>query len=561
MVIGGTYNVDRDLVDVAPYTVAYALLFAAAAAGCGAAAVRARRIEDAETRRGLVVLLATSGIWAASHAGLLLLPTRDLKTAVYLIGLILGFSTVFAWLYFCSAYTGRNYHRRPGFRRAAIALYLAVVVVKITNPIHHLYFTTAFVASPFPHLAIRQGLFHWIVTGLSYTLAAVGMFTLFEAFGDADYDARSLGVLVALSGAPVVLDIVGYATPLLIDMIHAPLGVAAFAVGVLFAFENRFFAVQLTDGVEGATIFLDDDRRIREFNGAARRLFPDLDDAIGDSLDALPAVADALADGRGVVDVRIDGDARHYVVSENAFEIGQGSLSRIVVFSDVTRIERHRRELERHDRQLEDLSEGMRHELRNAVTIIRGNVRWAVEQLEDGGVDEAREALRTATDTTDRTTRLMNDFATLAQYGQTMADPITVDVGGAARSAWGNVDGDATLSVRNESSVEADPARFGTLLERTFEFLVENGATTVTVARSDGDLTITGDGDPPTGDPETYFDYGDAAAHESVGTALPLVRTLAQVHGWEATIDTDYRDGVRLVLTSVAATGVETGAD
>ncbi|MFC7173025.1 histidine kinase N-terminal 7TM domain-containing protein [Haloplanus litoreus] len=238
------------MVDVAPYTVAYALLFAAAAAGCGAAAVRARRIEDAETRRGLVVLLATSGIWAASHAGLLLLPTRDLKTAVYLIGLILGFSTVFAWLYFCSAYTGRNYHRRPGFRRAAIALYLAVVVVKITNPIHHLYFTTAFVASPFPHLAIRQGLFHWIVTGLSYTLAAVGMFTLFEAFGDADYDARSLGVLVALSGAPVVLDIVGYATPLLIDMIHAPLGVAAFAVGVLFAFENRFFAVQLTDGVE-----------------------------------------------------------------------------------------------------------------------------------------------------------------------------------------------------------------------------------------------------------------------------------------------------------------------
>ncbi|MFC7173024.1 hypothetical protein ACFQL0_06025 [Haloplanus litoreus] len=84
-------------------------------------------------------------------------------------------------------------------------------------------------------------------------------------------------------------------------------------------------------------------------------------------------MADALADGRGVVDVRIDGDARHYVVSENAFEIGQGSLSRIVVFSDVTRIERHRRELERHDRQLEDLSEGMRHELRNAVTIIRGN--------------------------------------------------------------------------------------------------------------------------------------------------------------------------------------------
>ncbi|MEF8856192.1 MAG: histidine kinase N-terminal 7TM domain-containing protein [Haloplanus sp.] len=586
--------------------VAYLLAFALAGIVCAVGVVRASRIEDAETSRGLVVLLATSGSWAVSHAALLVVPTAGLKTAVYLGGLILGFSTVFAWLYFCSAYTGRTYHRRTAYRQAAVALYLFVVAVKVTNPIHHLYFTTAVVDSPFPHLAIRQGLFHWVVTGLSYALAAVGMFALFETFVDSEYDATPLAGLLGLAGLPVVLDIVGYATPRLLDMIHAPLGVAAFALGVLFVYEDRFFAVQLTEGVDGATIFLDDEGHIREYTHAARRLFPGLDDAVGDSVDAVPALAAALAEEEEIVTVDSegsesprtardgvpqatghspvttgeagdsearrasgnrpsaddggerhspsnrpsadDGGQRHYVVSENTFEIGQGSLGRIVVFTDVTQLERQRRELERHNRQLENLSAGMRHELRNAVTIIRGNVRWAMEQLESGDVEGARTALRKATDTTDRTTSLMNDFATLAQYGRTVTDAEAVGVRETAEAAWPD-DADATLAVEGTGTVEADPARFERLFTRAFEFLLDDGASTVVVECRDDGVTITGDGTPPQGDPERYFDYADAVSNTTIGTALPMVRTLAQVHGWQVTIDSDYGDGIRLMVT------------
>jgi len=532
--------------------IVYALLFAVAGVVCTAGALHGRRIEDAGTRYGLVALLATSGSWAIAHALLLLVPSTDLKTGVYLVGLILGFSTVFAWLYFCSAYTGRTYHRRPAYRRAAVALYLVVVAVKVTNPFHHLYFTTTVVSAPFPHLAIQQGLFHWIVTGISYLLAGVGMFALFEAFVESEYDATPLAGLVGLAGLPVVLDIVGYATPLLLDMIHAPLGVAAFTLGVLFVFEDRFFAVQLTDGVEGPTIFLDDDGRIREFNDAARQLFPTLGDAVGDPTDAVPSLAAALDAADDVVSVDVGGERRHYVVSENTFDVGQGSLGCIVAFSDVTRIERQRRELERHNRQLEDLSTGMRHELRNAVTVVRGNVRWAMAQLEDGDVDAARDALRTATDTTDRTTRLMNDFATLAQYGRTVSDSDTIGFEDTVRAAWPESDADAldaTLTVEGDGTVQADPARFELLFARAFEFALDNGASAVVVERREGGFTITGDGAPPQGDPERYFDYGDAVANTTSGTALPMVRTLAQVHGWRATVDPDYQHGVRLVVS------------
>ena len=535
--------------------VAYALLFGVAGVVCAVGARHARQVDDDDTRRGLVGLLVTSSGWAITHAVLLVVPTIDLKTAVYLVGLILGFGTVFAWLYFCSAYTDRSYHRRPAYRRAAAVLFLVVVAVKITNPIHHLYFTTTVVTEPFAHLAIKQGLFHWVVTGVSYLLAGIGMFALFEAFAESEYDATPLAGLVALAGLPVVLDIVGYATPLLLDMIHAPIGVAGFTLGVLFVYEDRFFAVQLTGGVTGPTVFLDRDGRLREFNHAARRLFPAIDDAVGGPVDAVPALAAALEASDDVATVEVGGERRHYVVTENQFEVGQGSLGRLVVLSDVTRIERQRREVERHNRQLNDLSEGMRHELRNAVTVVRGNVRRAMHRLEDGDVSDAREALRAATETTDRTTQLMNDFATLAQYGRSVTDPVSVDVREAAQAAWPEeaaCAADAALVVEGGGTAAADPARFELLFTRAFEFALDNGASRVAVECDEGGVTITGDGDPPQGDTERYFDYGDAVANTTSGTALPMVRTLTQVHGWDVWIDPDYEDGVRLVVSWAA---------
>ena len=61
-------------------------------------------------------------------------------------------------------------------------VFLAVVTVKLTNPVHHLYFTTELVTTPFPHLAVTTGIFHWLVMGLTYALAIVGYFMLLEPF-------------------------------------------------------------------------------------------------------------------------------------------------------------------------------------------------------------------------------------------------------------------------------------------------------------------------------------------------------------------------------------------
>ncbi|SHG47086.1 histidine kinase N-terminal 7TM domain-containing protein [Halobaculum gomorrense] len=241
---------------------AYVLVYAVAIVGCSAALRRAVVIDDDETRRGLVGLLVSSGGWAAAQLAYLLAPPAY-QYALYLAGLIVGLTTVGAWLYFASAYTGRAFHRTPAYRRAAVGTYLAIVAVKLTNPVHELYFTAERVATPFVHLAIQQGMAHWVVTGLSYALVTVGFFMLFEQFLEADFDTRPLAALVGVTALPVAFDVVEIASASLLDLSLEPVGVAAFAVGTLYAFDDRFLSVQLSDGVDDGLVYLDEDDRLR----------------------------------------------------------------------------------------------------------------------------------------------------------------------------------------------------------------------------------------------------------------------------------------------------------
>ena len=195
----------------------YVGVFALSGVVCFAAVDRARKVQDPDVRRGLVGLLATAGGWALLRAAGFLLPD-PFRVPAYIVGLAIGFATVWAWLYFCSAYSGRGYHRNRSLRRASASVFLAVVAVKATNPIHGAYFSAREVSTPFTHLAVEHNVLHWTATGLSYVLSAVGLFILFQLFFESGYDTRPLSALSVLIGFPVVLDIVAQFTPLLINI-------------------------------------------------------------------------------------------------------------------------------------------------------------------------------------------------------------------------------------------------------------------------------------------------------------------------------------------------------
>ena len=530
----------------------YILAFAVAAAICFGSIARALKVEDRETRYGLIGLLVGSGGWSASHAGLLVMPTADLKIGAYMVGLVLGFSTVFSWLYFCSAYSGRSLHRKPRLRQAAVGLYLAVVLVKITNPLHQQYFVAEVVRNGTVYVDIQQQAFHWMATGLAYAFAAVGLFMLFEQFADAGYDTRPLVGLTGLTAIPVLLDVVGFTSGVVLNIIYAPLGVAAFALGVLFVYKERFLAVQLTGDVDEAFVFLDDDGGIEDFNEAALALFPALDDARGDPVASVPGL-EMVADSEGdILDVTVDGTPRYYLVTETSFTLGQADIGTVLMFSDVTSIERQRRELERHNEQLEEFARGIRHELRNSLQVIRSRVAAAGDALDAGSVSLARESLTAAADRTGRMDRTVSDLATLAQYGQTVGGLSPVAFRRTAEAAWNRADSTpSTLTIEDDGEILADSTRLQSLFESAFEFAFYNEAESVVVRLTGDGFTVTDDGTrPPDADLDKLFDYGHAVPNAEAGMALPNVETLAEVHGWTLSVDDSYRDGIRLEIRS-----------
>jgi signal transduction histidine kinase len=505
----------------------------------------------------LVGLLLGSGGWAASHTGLFVVPTPDLKIASYSIGLVLGFSTVFSWLYFCSAYSGRSLHRNQTLRRAGLGLYLSVVAVKLTNPLHHQYFVAELVqTSGGIYVDIQQQAFHWAATGLAYALAAVGLFILFEQFADAGYDTRSLVALTGLTALPAVFDVVGFTSGAIPTVIYAPLGVTVFVLGVLFVYEERFLAVQLTGGVDEAFVFLSEDGHVRDYNDAALALFPDLHGARDRSLDSLDGLAMTADEEGDVLDVTVDGDPRHYLVSSTAFSLGQADVGEVLMFSDVTGIERQRRELVRHNEQLEEFAEGIRHELRNSLQVIQSRVHAAGAELENGSVATAQESLGAASDRTGRMSRTVSDLATLAQYGQTVGDLSPVPFREAVEAAWRQSDtADLDLTVEGDGDVVADSSRLQSLFQSAITFARHNEATELVVCLTADGFTIVDDGTRPADeDLAKLFDYGHAVPNAEAGMALPNVETLAQVQGWTLDIDESYRDGVRIRIGGV---GVE----
>jgi signal transduction histidine kinase len=530
-------------------------LFSVAAVACVASLTRLHRLTDPDTRRGLRALLVTSAGWTTAHVGFLVSPTTSLKLGWYTLGLVFGLAAVGAWLYLCSAYTGRTYHRRPGYRRLAVAVFAVLVAIKLTNPLHHEYFTVTAVSTPFPHLSVTTGPLHWVAMGLSYALAFVGYFILLELFTEIDLDTRPLFALLGLTGLPVVFDVVGYTTPYLVDITYEPLGVAVFAVGVAFVHTDRFDAVQLAAERDTPVIALSADDHIRDTNRAARTVFPSLDGAVGASLaSTFPRVADCLDSDDPILQVQQAGQRRYYRLTVTPYGTANGGLGRTVVFTDVTDRETYREELERQNHRLERFASLVSHDLRNPLNVATGRFEILCETAELAEDDDNVAAIDRALTRMDD---LIEQILALAREGQPVEQWDAVSLSSVVEECWEMVETDAAeLRIDDDVAFEADPTRLRRLFENLFRNAIEHGGSDVTVtvgALSDRSGFYVSDEGPgiPKAARDAAFEPGFTTHDSGTGFGLAIVAEMVAAHGWEIRLIESETGGARFEILGV----------
>ncbi|WP_119841983.1 ATP-binding protein [Salinibacter ruber] len=361
----------------------YLLAFVAATAACLGAAWRARSIPSPETRQALTWFFSGSAVWAGAYVGFLLVGSALEKHLFYQLSLIVGFGTVFAWLWFCSAYSGRGLHRNRRVQQFAIAVYVIVTALKVTNPLHGLYYGLE-PAGGGPTggafgLVVTHETLYWVVMAVAYALSAAGYLMIFEFLLEAEAKVLPLGVLTGLTALPAVFNVIGHVEPALLDITHEPLGVAVFAVGLLFAYETQFSVVQLTGSVEEPNLTIGREGRIRGLGGGIEETVPPLsEEDLGRPLtEALPGLGETIRRGEPAwragfekgeaqecqeeramtaltqsdASVRPAEHCRYFRVIQTS--LGQGMDTQTVVLSDITEQKRRERELRESERRFQ----------------------------------------------------------------------------------------------------------------------------------------------------------------------------------------------------------------
>lgn len=231
---------------------------------------------------------------------------------------------------------------------------------------------------------------------------------------------------------------------------------------------------------------------------------------------------------------------------------GEEVVGAVGIIRDVTEAAERRAALEATNRQLEELSGFLSHDLTTQLATIRGQAELAANAAGDDP-DRITRSAEAVADAADRIERVADSMLTLVQSDDELTTEV-VPVGSLATAVWDDLDpGAATLAATPDVTVTADRELLRRALENLLRNALEHAGPEVTVAVGvDGDALYVADDGPgiPPAQRDDVREFGTSLAGGS-GLGLAIVRRVATVHDWDLAIEASREGGARIELRNV----------
>ncbi|UPW02153.1 ATP-binding protein [Halorussus gelatinilyticus] len=209
--------------------------------------------------------------------------------------------------------------------------------------------------------------------------------------------------------------------------------------------------------------------------------------------------------------------------------------------------ERHNRQLQRRNGQLENFARMVAHELKNPLTIAKIYLGPATD-----GDPKAVEEVETALD---RIEEMIEVVLVTARGEDATIHAEPVSLSDVAAETWDSLDPQhAELAVETDRTVLADPIHLRHLLENLFENAVEHteSAVEITVGPLPDGFYVADDGvGIPEHERDAVFEAGHTTDADGIGLGLTFISQLAETYGWDCTLTESEAGGARFEFTNV----------
>lgn len=240
-------------------------------------------------------------------------------------------------------------------------------------------------------------------------------------------------------------------------------------------------------------------------------------------------------------------------------DISQQKRQEVELQREVQQLTAETRQLEHEREKLEQFASVLSHDLRNPISIAEGYLAQIKTEDNEENVEVIERALS-------RMNALIDDTLTLKEQTEPVEDVTHRSIAGLAESAWEFVDtGDSELRVVDRFELLCHEDRTSRLLENVFRNAIDHNEQPVVIRVGIHDtLTTSTRGDTkkaffisddgcgiPEDKREQMFEVGETTSREGTGLGLPIIKRIAEAHGWNVQAVESFDGGAKFVFTNV----------